>query len=100
MLQNPELAYTLGKITPEEYFSMTGKYPNGYGIGGGDEGGGGSSRGRSGTPQGYYSSGTVANIQKQLGVSADGIAGPKTYAALQKANTNGQYDYYLDKWYN
>lgn len=28
-LQNPQLAYTLGRITADEYFRMTGKYPAG-----------------------------------------------------------------------
>lgn len=28
--QNPDLAYNLGKMTAEEYFNMTGRYPNGY----------------------------------------------------------------------
>lgn len=28
-LQNPQLAYTLGRITADEYFKMTGKYPAG-----------------------------------------------------------------------
>ena len=96
LLQNPQLAYTLGRITADQYFSMTGSWPPGYGV---DDS---SSSGRSsgGTPQGYYSSGTVAAIQKQLGIRADGMAGPQTYAALQKANTNGQYDSYINKWYN
>ena len=44
MLQNPDLAWTLGKLTADEYFKMTGKWPNGYsapGSGGGSSGGGG-----------------------------------------------------------
>lgn len=44
-LQNPDLAYNLGKMTAEEYFQMTGKRPRGYtgalgGIGGYGYGGG------------------------------------------------------------
>jgi len=46
-LQNPLLAYNLGKLTADEYFKMTGSYPPGYG-GGGDGGGGYSGGG------GYY----------------------------------------------
>lgn len=101
MLENPDLAWTLGKITKEDYFKMTGKWPHESGGGGG--GGSGGGRGYSGygsVPQGYYSSGTVANIQRQIGASADGIAGPETLARLQAANTNGQYDQYISKWYN
>lgn len=49
-LQNPQLAYALGRITADEYFQMTGKYPPGYGGGGG----GGSSSSRS---SGYYGGG-------------------------------------------
>ena len=40
-LQNPALAYALGRITADEYFKMTGKYPPGYGGGGGGSSGGG-----------------------------------------------------------
>lgn len=57
-LQNPDLAYNLGKITADDYYTMTGKYPRGYsasGIGGGW----GSYSGRGGTrggggDRGYY----------------------------------------------
>jgi len=50
MLQNPDLAFTLGKISAEEYFSMTGKWPHTTGGGGG-----GSSSGGGGG--GYYGGG-------------------------------------------
>ena len=40
-LQNPLLAYNLGKLTAQEYFNMTGKWPRGSGHGGGGSGGGG-----------------------------------------------------------
>jgi len=42
-LQNPDLAYNLGKMTAQEYFNMTGAWPRGYsgGGGGGDSGGSG-----------------------------------------------------------
>ena len=33
LLQNPKLAYTLGKITAEQYFKMTGSWPPGYDTG-------------------------------------------------------------------
>lgn len=45
LLQNPQLAYTLGKITPQQYFSMTGKWPNGYNTGSTASSGGGRSGG-------------------------------------------------------
>ena len=48
-LQNPALAYTLGKISANDYFSMTGKWPNGYDAGGGSSSGGGGYGG-----YGYY----------------------------------------------
>ena len=50
-LQNPLLAYNLGKLTADEYFKMTGSYPPGYSGGGGGGGGGG---GYSGGGGGYY----------------------------------------------
>lgn len=34
-LQNPDLAYNLGKITADDYFQMTGKQPRGYSASGG-----------------------------------------------------------------
>ena len=99
LLENPQLAYTLGKITADDYYKMTGRYPAGYG--GGGYGGGGGSRSSGGTPQGYYSSGTVANVQRALGVTADGMAGPQTYAALQNAvSSHPEYQQYINKWYN
>lgn len=61
-MQNPDLAYNLGKITSDDYFKMTGKYPAGvqgsYGSGGGFRsysggGGGGGGRGYFG-PAGHY----------------------------------------------
>ena len=29
-MQNPDLAYNLGRMTADEYFNLTGKYPSGY----------------------------------------------------------------------
>ena len=95
-LRNPQIAYATGDLSAEDYFKLTGKYPPGYG---GDTGYG-SSGGRSyggGTPQGYYSSGTVADVQRAMGLRADGIAGPDTFAALQ---SHPEYSQYLNKWYN
>lgn len=45
MLQNPQLAYTLGKITADQYFQMTGKRAPRSGGGSGGRGGGGSGYG-------------------------------------------------------
>ena len=92
LLQHPQEAYTTGKITADEYFKMTGKHPadvaeamysSGYGSSGGRSGG---------TPQGYYSSGSVAAWQRANGVSADGIAGGKTLAALNDKISQGDAD--------
>lgn len=64
-LQNPDLAYNLGKMTADDYFAMTGKYPQGYtapgtsgstssgGKGSYLGGGGGGGRGYFG-PAGHY----------------------------------------------
>jgi len=51
LLQNPQLAYAMGRITPEQYFSMTGKWPAGYDTGS-TAGYGGSGRGYSGGSSG------------------------------------------------
>ena len=76
MLQNPALAYTLGKITAGEYFKMTGKWPNGYssGGGGGSSGGsssrgyssyyGGSGGGSGGGDDGNYNESKVPGVSK------------------------------------
>lgn len=50
-VSNPDLAYRLGKITPEEYKNMTGQYPAGYkkpSSGGGGSSSGSGSSGNSG----------------------------------------------------
>jgi len=65
-MQNPQIAYNLGKITADEYFNLTGQMPNGAlgglggllsgVLGGGSSGGtrgGGGDRGYYG-PAGYY----------------------------------------------
>ena len=57
-MQNPEVAYGLGKITADEYFNLTGKYPGGQsglmaaygGYGGRSYGGGGGGGNPSSTP--------------------------------------------------
>lgn len=61
-MQNPQIAYNLGKITADEYFNLTGQYPAGYAgglgalLGGGFGGFGGGSGyvggGDTGTPTG------------------------------------------------
>jgi len=60
-LQNPEVAYAQGKITADEYFNLTGKYPSGYAgglsalsglLGGGFGGGGGGGGGYASTGSG------------------------------------------------
>lgn len=57
-MQNPEVAYGLGKISADEYFNLTGKYPGGQsglmaaygGYGGRSYGGGGGGGNPSSTP--------------------------------------------------
>lgn len=57
-LQNPDLAYNLGKLTADDYYKMTGRYPRGYWGGGGYSSGGGggysSSRDRAFYGVGHY----------------------------------------------
>lgn len=55
-LQNPLLAYSLGRLTADEVFQMTGKYPPGYSAGGGGSSGGGRSYGYGGGSGGGDSS--------------------------------------------
>lgn len=60
-LQNPALAYALGRITADEYFKMTGKYPPGYGGGGGgSSSGGGRSYGYGGGSGGGEETSTIS----------------------------------------
>ena len=60
-LQHPDLAYNLGKITADDYFKMTGRYPRGVsGYGGYSSGGGGYSASRDMAyrgPAGHYENG-------------------------------------------
>lgn len=77
--QNPDLAYRSGKISAEDYRSMTGKYPAGYtppAATGGYSGGGSSYENAKG-----LSSSQIKALQKALGVTADGIWGDKTQSA-------------------
>ena len=107
MLQNPDLAFTLGKIDRNEYFNMTGKWPHetGGGGGGGSSSGGGSGYsyyGGSGSGGGGGGNSTVSaqNVYDALkaGYSPSSVANAvaeatnnSKEAAQMYANVNGQY---------
>lgn len=90
-MQNPEVAYGLGRISADEYFNLTGKMPGGstgYGYGGG---GGG----RGGYGGGSYSSGSVlpegtSEITKQdlYQAEAMGYSPNAIIAAIQQTASN------------
>ena len=75
-LQNPQLAYTLGRITADEYFRMTGKYPSGYAVPGESSSGGGGGYG-----YGYGSSG-----------GGNGESAKLTYKEVAQARAEGATD--------
>lgn len=91
-MQNPEVAYGLGRISADEYFNLTGKMPGGstgYGYG---YGGGG---GRGGYGGGGYSSGSVlpegtSEITKQdlYQAEAMGYSPNAIIAAIQQTASN------------
>lgn len=89
LLQNPQLAYTLGKITADEYFKMTGTYPPGYSTGGGGSGG---SRSYGGYGGGYYPTSTsTTGVDDRLGWDdqedrKDSYSPYVTYNSSNKAN--------------
>lgn len=76
--ENPDLAYRTGVITPDEYMQMTGEYPEGYTPASNGSGGGGN--GGNSNPLGLSTSELKA-LQRELGVTPDGVWGPKTEAA-------------------
>lgn len=86
LAQNPLLAYNTGAIGAEQYRAMTGVYPPGYAapIAGGGSGGGSSYNYANADG---LSSSQIKQIQKALGVSADGVWGPKTEAAYNAKAT-------------
>ena len=76
--ENPDLAYRTGAITPDEYWQMTGEYPEGYAppAAGGSAG--------SGWNNGGLSRSQVKALQQAMGMSgADGFSGPNTQAAFK-----------------
>lgn len=90
-MQNPEVAYGLGRISADEYFNLTGKMPGGstglYGFGGGG--------GRGGYGGGGYSSGSVlpegtSEITKQdlYQAEAMGYSPNAIIAAIQQTASN------------
>ena len=75
--ENPDLAYRTGAITPDEYWQMTGEYPEGYAPPA--AGGAGS-----GWNNGGLSRNQVKALQQAMGMSgADGFSGPNTRAAFK-----------------
>jgi len=90
-LQNPLLAYNLGKLTAQEYFNMTGSNPPGVGGGGGGGGysgggyggysggsgysGGGDSTQTGGSPNWYTRISGIANGLKTNSGSLDSVLG-------------------------
>ena len=75
--ENPDLAYRTGAITPDEYWQMTGEYPEGYAPPA--AGGAGS-----GWNNGGLSRSQVKALQQAMGMSgADGFSGPNTQAAFK-----------------
>lgn len=98
-LQNPQLAYTLGRITADEYFRMTGKYPAGYAVPGESSGGGGGYGygGGGGNPPGGGSDGkgraTVGNVKAAMDAGyslndiKDSVSNPETAEFIYKGYT-------------
>ena len=79
--ENPDLAYTTGAITPDEYRQITGEYPAGYTptSSGGSSGGSGSGWNNEGLTQEQ-----VKALQQAMGMNnADGYSGPNTQAAFR-----------------
>lgn len=87
LLQNPQLAYTMGRITADQYFSMTGKYPPGYNTG--------STAGSYGGGYGYGGSGGSSDDSAKLTYKqvaqarAEGYSDDQIKAAAQTAGLTG-----------
>lgn len=78
-MQNPELAYNLGRLTAEDYFKMTGKQPagvtgTGYGTLSYGGGGGWSSGSRGGGGYGGYSGGGSGGSGGSQSITWDDVA--------------------------
>lgn len=83
--QNPDLAYQLGRISGDEYYNITGKYPIGY-----TPAGGGYSGGVSGTHDGeLYIDGKPVSVEEYMrryyGKGSEGSSGSED----SEANPNG-----------
>lgn len=94
-MQNPEVAYGLGKITADEYFNLTGKYPGGQsglmaalrGYGGRSYGGGGSGYGGAAAAQ--PTTGTSEITKQDLyQAEAMGYSPNAIIAAIQQTASN------------
>ena len=106
LLQNPQLAYTLGKITSDEYFKMTGSQPPDVAQSLAMSGGGGG-YGRNSVPQGWASGNRYTAYQQalnQLGanLTVDGMYGSRSQAAARQFDPNGElaksYGIYEDQY--
>jgi len=79
-LQNPLIAYNLGRISADQYKSMTGTYPPSYATGGSSGGGGGyyrrskSGSGSSGGSDGLSDADIAALLSNGTGGAASGAA--------------------------
>ena len=92
LLQNPSLAYTLGKITADEYFKMTGSYPPD--VAAQMAAAAKASSAYSGVRQGWASGNRYTSYQQALnalgaGLDVDGIYGSKSQAAARIYDPDG-----------
>lgn len=97
-MQNPDLAYNLGRMTADEYFNLTGKYPRGaegsygnsksftFGSGGGRSGGGGYSASRDRAYRGP--AGTYVNGVWTVGGTGTGTGTGTTPAYTDYSNVS------------
>ncbi len=92
MTSNPNTAYMMGAMTPEQYFQITGTVPPGYVPETGAE----SPAAGAWTGGGAYANAQgltkeeIRGIQRALGVKDDGIWGPQTDAAYERMKTDAQ----------
>ena len=92
-LQNPLIAYNLGRISAAQYKSMTGTYPPSYSTGGSSGGGGGyyrrggSSKGSGGGSTDGLSANDIAAVLAAGGTS--GTATDRTLSSISSTLTGG-----------
>lgn len=91
-LQNPDLAYNLGKMTSDEYFQMTGRQPRGYS---GASGGSGSLLSFGGTGSGSYVATGIGGLSSGGYRSAHGQTGGG-YSSSRDRAYRGPAGYYTE----